>query len=233
MADRVIRIDREHFRLVATVYEGQSLHFASGTVISVEKHDMRPGGTEFDFQVTSRPVRNGRPDDIMARRRSLDDEFVESRVKTNILGLPVSLGNAAAMARDRRLELTYGEARPQVFRSRVSTPEVAWRIWFKRAHYAGAARRPALRVPRGAATGRLADQAQTRADASASAGAATSGGARGEADGRVGPLELGAMLRVYVLQSSPYRPYGRPFGRGDMIFDDPTWFERARRAIGL
>jgi hypothetical protein len=232
MAGQVIRVGREQFRLVATIYEGQTLHFAAGAVIAVEKHDMRPGGTEFSFQVNSRATRDGRPETIAAMQRSLDDEFMESRVKTNILGLPISIGNAAAMVRNRNVALSYGELAPQIFRSKVRSNPVAWRIWFDRAYYAGAASKPALRAPTGEAAGRLSAQAQTRANASAAAGAA-SRTQNGEAGGGIAPLHTGALLRLYVLEGSPYRPYGRPFGQGDLIGVERPWYVRAGQALGV
>lgn len=81
----VIRIGNENFRLIATVDEGQTLYFTAGKAIAVEKYDMRIGKSEFDFQVNSRPVRGGRPEAIAARQQSLDREFMESRVKSNLL----------------------------------------------------------------------------------------------------------------------------------------------------
>ena len=69
--ETTIRIDRELFRLVATVDEGQTLYFASGKAIAVEKFDMRIGQTEFDFQVSSRPRAGGRPLSIAATEDGL------------------------------------------------------------------------------------------------------------------------------------------------------------------
>lgn len=233
MTGKVIRIGRDQFRLVGTIYEGQTLHFASGAVIAVEKHDMRPGGTEFSFQVTSREVRDGKPVDIMAMRRTIETEFLESRVKTNILGLPISAGNAIAMVRNRGVEFSYGELQPQVFRSKVRTKSVAWRIWFDRAYYTGAARRPSLRAPQGEAASRAANQAQSRANASASAHAASGGRGSGEASGNIEPIHTGALLRLYVLEGAPYKPYGKPFGRHDSITEERPWYSKIGSALGL
>ena len=135
----VIRIGQERFRLVATIEEGQSSYFTAGAAIAVEKYDMRIGRSEFDFQVASRRVRGGTPESIASTQDSMDREFLENRVKSNLYGLPVSVGNLVGMARERRVQLTYGEVRPQVFRSGVETRPVAWRIWFKRTWYTGAA----------------------------------------------------------------------------------------------
>lgn len=232
MTVRTIRIGDTTFEYVATIYQGQVLYFTAGATVAVEKHDMRPGGTEFDFQVTSRATRNGQPEPIMAMQSSLDREFLESRVKTNLYGLPLSLGNGVEMVRQRRVELSYGELRPQIFHSKVETNPVAWYIWFKQAHYVGSAARPMLRAPTAtAARTRLADQAQTRADASASAGAVTSGGNAHQANGRIEPLSIDALLRVYVPKGSPYRPLDRPF-RGDVIFHETSWWDRIRNAMG-
>lgn len=79
-----IRAEGNLYRLVATVEEGQTLYFAGGRAIAVEKFDMRIGSSEFDRQVTSRQVRGGRPDQIMAQQESLNREFMESRVKSNL-----------------------------------------------------------------------------------------------------------------------------------------------------
>jgi hypothetical protein len=90
MSGATIRIDGKLFRLVATVDEGRSLYFAAGRSIAVEKFDMRPGGTEFDFQVNSRAFRGGRPEAIASTQSGLDREFMEARVKSNLFGLPLS-----------------------------------------------------------------------------------------------------------------------------------------------
>ncbi len=87
-----IRVDGRLFRLVGTVDEGSSLYFSGGRSIAVEKFDMRPGGTEFDFQVNSRAFRGGRPQAV-ASTPGMDNEFMEARVKSNLVGLPLSYGN--------------------------------------------------------------------------------------------------------------------------------------------
>lgn len=226
---RKITVGKDVYVLVATIDETQSLSFLAGTAIAVEKMDMRPGGTEFDYQVNSRGVRNGRPEDIMVMQNSLDREFMEARVKSNVYGLPVSIGNLMAMARGAPLELSYGELRPQVFTSKVTTDPVAWTIHFKRAYYSGVATRPSLSRPSGTAVDKLANQATTRADASASAGAATAtGGARNRsAPGNVQPIGVDAVLRLYVRETdlSRYKPSSKIFGDHDMIFHSPGIFD--------
>lgn len=229
MADQsVIRIGAETYRLVATVDEGQTLYLTAGRAIAVEKYDMRIGKSEFDFQVNSRPVRAGRPDAIAARQDGLDREFMESRVKSNLLGLPVSLGNAAAMVRERRVALTYGEVRPQVFRSSVKSAGVAWRIWFRRTWYAGQASGRGMRGAAGPAAGA---KAQASAQGSARIGAASGQPRRGRATA-IGPLTNDAgVLRVYVLASDASEIVA-PFDRHDVTFRDPTLLESARALIG-
>ena len=111
--------------------EGASLYFSAGGSVPVEKFDMRIGKSEFDFRIDSRRFRGGAPEPM---QDGLDREFAES-----LMGLPVSLGNAAAMVRERRIELTSREVRPQTFRSSIATTPVAWRIWFKRNWYTGQA----------------------------------------------------------------------------------------------
>ncbi|BCI71853.1 hypothetical protein SPKIRA_26830 [Sphingomonas paucimobilis] len=219
----VIRIGNENFRLIATVDEGQTLYFTAGKAIAVEKYDMRIGKSEFDFQVNSRPVRGGRPEAIAARQQSLDREFMESRVKSNLFGLPVSLGNAAAMVKDRRVALSYGELRPQIFRSSVSTRPVAWRIWFRRTRYSGQASGKGIRnAPKPAASAK----AQASAMGSAAIGAMSKAPQRGRATA-IGPLANGAgILRVYVLADDKSEIVA-PFDRRDVTFRDPSLWERA------
>ncbi len=84
---RRITIGADRFILVATIEEGQNLSFYAGRVVAVEKMDMRPGGTEFDFDVHSRATRNGVAEDIITNRDSLRNEFMERRVKSNVYGL--------------------------------------------------------------------------------------------------------------------------------------------------
>ncbi|MES3085207.1 MULTISPECIES: hypothetical protein [Sphingomonas] len=220
MAEKVIRIDRKTFRLVATVNEGGSLYFSAGAVIAVEKYDMRIGKSEFDFQVNSRRFRGRVPEPIAASQAGLDREFMESRVKSNLMGLPVSVGNAVAMARDRRIELTYGEVRPQVFRSSVPTQPVAWRIWFKQTWYSGQASGRSMLGKAKASDG-------LKASASA-AGSAAIGGASGRsittfAPNAIGPLTNDAgILRVYVPTEDPFTLFRRPFDSHDLIGRAPT-----------
>lgn len=223
-----IRIGAESYRLVATVDEGQTLYMTAGRAIAVEKYDMRIGKSEFDFQVNSRAVRGGRPDAIAARQDGLDREFMESRVKSNLMGMPVSLGNAATMVRERRVALTYGELRPQVFRSSVKTAPVAWRIWFRRTWYSGQA---SGRGMRGAAGPTAGAKAQVSAQGSARIGAASGPTRRGSATA-IGPLTNDAgVLRVYVLTGDASEIVA-PFDRHDVTFRDPTLLERARSFIG-
>lgn len=174
---------------------------------------MRPGGTEFDFQVNSRPFRGGKPEAIAAMQSSLDREFAESRVKSNLFGLLLSYGNMNEMRRQRRIELSYGELRPQVFPSRVAGPRVAWRIWFKRAYYAGNPSVPGLSK----------GTASARADGSASIGALSASPRNGQSTGGIGPLtNQGAILRVYVHGDDTFQVFGKPFDQGDMIFRPTT-----------
>ena len=226
-SDKVIRIGRESYRLVATVDEGQTLYLQAGRTIAVEKFDMRIGKSEFDFQVNSRPVRGGRPDAIAARRDSLDREFMESRVKSNIMGLPISLGNIAAMSQDKRVALSYGELRPQIFRSSVTTATVAWRIWFRRTWYSGQASGRGMRGSVGPTAG---GKAQASAMGSAQI-AAASGHPKQGRNSAIRPLTNDAgILRVYVLAQDASKIVA-PFDRHDVTFRDPTMWERARALV--
>jgi len=229
MADQtVIRIGGKSYRLVATVDEGQTLYLQAGRAIAIEKFDMRIGKSEFDFQVNSRPIRGGRPDAIAARQESLDREFLESRVKSNVMGLPISLGNAAAMVRDRHVTLSYGELRPQVFRSSVKTTPVAWRIWFRRTWYSGQASGRGMRGRAGATAGAKAEVSAT----GSARIAATSGYPRQSRATAIGPLTNDAgVLRVYVLAADDCKIVA-PFDRHDVTFRDPTLWERARALMG-
>jgi len=233
---RRIAIDDQRFLLVATIEEGQNLSFYAGQMIAVEKTDMRPGGTEFDFDVHSRPTRGGVAENIMTNRTSLRDEFIERRVKTNVRGLLISPGNAVAVLRGKAPpELTYGELQPQVFRSRHRTDPVAWTINFRRAWYAGQGSKTVRRPPQ-AQWATVAQKAGRQANGSASAGAhGNAGPAPGQADGGVGLPTLDAILRLYVREAdlTRYRPSPRPFGTGDMIFDQPGIFQRLGNMLGI
>lgn len=127
------------------------LYFMAGRSIAVEKFDMRPGGVEFDFQVNSRIYREGQPMEIASTQAAQDREFMESRVKSNLFGLPLSYGNIKQMGQEGRIGLSYG-LRPQIFTSRIANPPVAWRIWFRGTHYAGNPGVP--RLPKGTAPAR-------------------------------------------------------------------------------
>lgn len=245
---RITMIGGRRFRMVATIDEGLRLNFLAGPVIAIEKFDMRPGGTEFDFQIISRAVHGDRPIDIVSTRAALDREFIENRVKTNIAGLPISVANGVGIATGKApIEATYGELQPQMFRSNAGTDPVGWRIVFKRAHYAGSGGKLPLRAkygdggripsgltmqpPIGAARIREAGRAATHADASASAGAAWPSIAAGQANGRINPLGVGATLRLYVQADHVFRPLSRPIGSGDMIGTDPSVFDRLMSAF--
>ena len=214
-----LKIGAETFRLVATIDEGQTLFFKAGKRIAVEKFDMRPGGTEFDYQVTSRGVHDGKPEAVAGMAAGFDREFLENRTKSNPLGLPVNVGNAIAMARDRRIALTYGELRPQVFNSPIKTAQVGWRIWFNRAWYAGAGGRPS-RTANGGANARVS------ARASARIGAMSVTPRAGLASGGIGALGNDAgILRVWVPVDDGYAPTG-PFDRHDVVGRPPSITDR-------
>ncbi len=211
-----IRVDGRLFRLVGTVDEGSSLYFSGGRSIAVEKFDMRPGGTEFDFQVNSRAFRGGRPQAVASTQAGMDNEFMEARVKSNLVGLPLSYGNINEMRRQRRIELSYGELRPQVFTSRVAGAPLAWRIWFKRTHYAGNPSVP--RLPKGTAVPRATGSAAVRGMSETPN--------RDHAPGAIGPLTNAAgILRVYVEGNDAFQVFGRPFDGGDVIFRPTTLME--------
>ncbi len=232
MGDVVIRIDRNYYKLVAILEEGQTLYFSAGQSIAVEKFDMRIGSTEFDYQVNSRQFRGGIPDSIMTMQQSLDDEFNEGRVKSNLYGLPVSLGNLGQMARQRRIELSYGELKPQVFRSTVTTTPVAWRIWFKRTYYTGAASGRGYRGGKGPNAG---PNAVATAGGSARIGTGSEAASPRLGSGEIGPLTNDAgVLRVYTKLGDKYQVFRRPFDDHDAVFrpltlmDHLTSFVRGR-----
>lgn len=228
--ETVKRIDGRLYRLVATVEEGQTLYFAGGKSIAVERFDMRPGSVEFDFQVNSRAFRGGRPEQIAAMQTSLDREFLEQRVKSNVLGLPFSIGDPITMVRQRRITFTYGELRPQIFRSQASTQRIAWRVWFKRTWYTGNADVPGANVPgaklRSSAGRGIAVIA--RGNGSAQIGAASDQGQQTLATGGVDMLTNEAgMLFVYVPANDGYK-HLPPFDRRDMIFTSPSIADHIR-----
>ena len=232
---RRITIGADRFILVATIEEGQNLSFYAGRVVAVEKMDMRPGGTEFDFDVHSRATRNGVAEDIITNRDSLRNEFMERRVKSNVYGLPISVGNVYAVARGKApAELSYGELQPQVFHSRHESDPIGWTINFRRAWYAGVASK-AVRRPPQAKWGRVGGQATAKANGSASANAHGGGTSLGQANGDVGLPTLDAVLRLYVRETelTRYRPSPRTFGSSDMIFDSPSVFERLGNMLGI
>ena len=221
------------------------MSFLAGPMIAVEKFDMRPGGTEFDFQINSRAVVGKRPVDIISMRESLNREFMEKRVKTNLFGMPMSIGNGADIVTGKAAPAaTYGELVPQLFRSSVGTNPVGWRIVFKRAHYAGSgskvpvratrndgSRIPSgvtLRPPIGAERLKEAGRATANANAASSARAASAPVASGQANGRVNPLGTGATLRVYVQTDAIFRPLAQPIGSHDMVFEEPTMLDRVK-----
>jgi len=238
-----VMIGGRRFRTVAKIDEGLNLNFLAGPIIAVEKFDMRPGGTEFDFQVNSRAVHGNRPIDIVSTRAALNREFIENRVKTNIAGLPISVGNGVAIATGKAPpQATYGELQPQLFRSNAGTDPVGWRIVFTRAHYTGSGGKLPIRA-RSGGEGRIpngvtmrppvgvdrikeAGRATTHANASGSAGLASPPVAAGQANGRINPLGVGATLRLYVQAEHVFRPLSRPIGSGDMIGTDPSIFDR-------
>lgn len=244
-AQQFVMIGGRRFRMVATIDEGLNLNFLAGPVIAIEKFDMRPGGTEFDFQVNSRAVHGNRPIDIVSTRAALDREFVENRVKTNIAGLPISVGNGVSIATGKApARATYGELQPQLFRSNAGTDPVGWRIVFTRAHHTGSGgklpvrtttsgggRIPngvTMRPPVGPDRIKEAGRATAHANASGSAAVTSPPMPAGQANGRINPLGIGATLRLYVQAEHVFRPLSRPIGSGDVIGTDPSIFDRLR-----
>ena len=216
--------------MVATVEEGQTLYCSAGHTIAVEKFDMRIGSSEFDFQVTSRPFRGERPEEIMAQQETQDREFMESRVKSNLYGLPLSLGNMVQMTRERRIDLSYGELKPQVFRTGLKTLPIAWRIWFKRNWYTGAA---SGRGVRGATGANVAVKARATAVGSSRIGASSADPTSGAANGQINPLGNDAgILRVYAKLSDTYRVFARPFDDHDVIFRERSIAEHLGSLFG-
>ena len=164
-----------------------------------------------------------------------DSEIAFYKTKSNLYGLPLSAGNAWAMARGAPIELTYGEIRPQIFQSRVATTAVAWTIGFKRAYYDGMASRSMVQPGNAAARAGAATRAGAMANGSARIGTETVGvAAPNQAPGTVQPLGVNAVLRLYVPQRdlASYRPSTEPFGNHDMIFHSPTIFERLSAMVG-
>lgn len=226
MADASVRIDREMFKLVATLEEGQMLYFSAGKAIAVEKFDMRIGSTEFDFQVNSRRFAGTRPESVMAMQEGLDREFNEAPVKSNLYGLPVSLGNLAQMARERRVRFSYGELQPQVFRTTVATSPVAWRIWFKRTYYTGASSGRGYRGGKGPNAG---PNAAATANGSARIGTNSEANHPGVASGNIGlPANDTGILRIYTKLGDPYDVFRRPFDDQDVIFRPLTFINHVQ-----
>lgn len=169
--------------------------------------------------------RGARGKGVATTRTALDREFLERRVKTNLAGLPISVGNVAAVARGGDAELTYGEIAPQLFESRVPTIPVAWTVRFVRSHYAGGGGTSArLNRPSPAKAPKAVANAQAWANGAASARAG--GGRSPGPDIRI--VGIDATLRVYVEQAdrARYMRASRPFGKRDLIGYEPSWYER-------
>lgn len=116
------------YRRFRTVFPGERLFFVTGNQIAIEHWAYEVGQHHFDYEVNSRPVLNGRPQAIATTRDALQREFLERKVNTRQV-IPVSIGDSDGN-RIPEVAMTYGEVAPQIYRSRVEGPEVAWSIIF-------------------------------------------------------------------------------------------------------
>jgi hypothetical protein len=197
-------INGTQFRPFRIVNPGENLYFTSGRMVAVETWAVEWGKHEFDYELNSRPLDpRGRPQAIATTREALEREFLERRVVSRY-PVPVSF----ALNGTRRLptvEMTYGEARPQVYTSRVDGGQVAWSLHFRSHQH------------HGAVGGKRASQGRNMA------GPGPSG--MGRAEGLATGFNY-LMVYLPVNDHGGARPYPNGFGVTDLIGREPTMLER-------
>jgi hypothetical protein len=125
-------ISGREFKPFRVVNPGQNLYFAAGRSIAIETWALDWGKHEFDYELNSRPMSTaGRPSAIATTREALEREFLERRVVSRY-PVPVSVA-MNGIDRAPTIELTLGEARPQIYATRLPSATVAWSLNF-RAH---------------------------------------------------------------------------------------------------
>lgn len=136
MAGGLRVVDGVTWHQFAIVNPGQSLYFLAGNSVMVETWALDWGKHEFDYEINSRQTANGKPQAIATTREALQREFMERRVVSRY-PIPVSIGvNGLPALPD--VELTLGEAKPQVYVSRIDASQIAWSLNFRSHRYAGA-----------------------------------------------------------------------------------------------
>lgn len=137
MADPVRVIGGIPFRSFRVVNPGENLYFVAGRTIAVETWALDWGQHEFDYELNSRGVdAEGRPSPIATTRSALQREFLERRVVSRY-PIPVSVG-FNGLHRLPDVELTMGEAHPQVYASKLAGPHLAWSLSFRTHRHTGA-----------------------------------------------------------------------------------------------
>ncbi|WP_146151020.1 hypothetical protein [Allosphingosinicella deserti] len=150
MAGATRVIDGKAFQQFRIVNPGENLYFTAGRSIAVETWALDWGKHEFDYDLNSRPTtQDSRPVAIATTREGLQREFLERRV-VNRYPVPVSVA-MNGVRRAPTIELTLGEARPQVYESKVPSAVVAWSLNFRsHRHHGGVGGK---RASQGRATG--------------------------------------------------------------------------------